>query len=605
MMERMCCSRTGGGLYLHYHEDRTLKTGNSDVKKLAVLIAGILAAASALGAAPGPTYSVVVRNGTIYDGSGKKPFVGDVAISGDRIVAVGPQVRGQGAREIDATGKAVSPGFINMLAHPEESLLIDGRAQSDLRQGVTLEVMGEASMGPLSPKMKTLMTERQGDVKYAVDWGTLGEYLSGLESKKISVNVASFVGASTVREYVLGEQNVQPTPGQLGQMRSLVHQAMEEGAVGVTTALIYSPAGYAKTPELIELAKESARCGGIYSAHMRSEGDRIIEAVQETIDIARTSGGPAHIYHLKLGGRDNWGKLDQVISMVESTRAAGTRITADMYNYTAGATGFDAFMPPWVQDGGLEAWIEHLKDPATRARVIKEMRDPHPSWENLGVKAGGDGILLIGFKNPNLKKYLGKTLAQVAKERGTSIEDAAIDLVIEDGTRVGVAYFLMSEDNVRRQIALPWVAFNSDADAPSTEGVFLKNSNHPRAFGNFARLLGKYVREEKVIPLEEAVRKLSAFPAETLSLKDRGRLEAGYFADVVVFDPKTIQDHATYEKPMQYSTGVEYVLVNGGVALAKGEPTNERPGRAVRGRAFKGYKDGGCRASSRDWTWSR
>jgi N-acyl-D-amino-acid deacylase len=550
-------------------------------------------------------YSVILRGGTVYDGSGGVPYRADVGIRGDRIAVIAPHLKGRGNREIDVAGRAVAPGFINMLAHPEESLLVDGRAQSDLRQGVTLEVMGEVSMGPLTPKMKDLMTARQGDIKYEINWSTLGEYLDGLHTKGISVNVASFVSAATVRENVLGEVDVQPTPEQLAQMRALVRQAMEEGALGVTTMLIYSPAGYAKTPELIALAQESAACGGLYSAHMRSEGDRIVEAVQETIDIARASGGPAEIYHLKMAGRENWGKLTQVLGMIEAARASGIRITADMYNYVAGATGFDAYMPPWVQDGGLEAWILHLKEPALRARVIAEMRDPHTSWENLGIKAGGEGMLLLAFQNPKLKPYTGKTLAEVARLRGTSIEDTAIDLVIEDGSRVGVAYFLMSEDNVRRQLQLPWVSFDSDEEAPAIEGVFLKSINHPRAFGNFARLLGRYVREEKLLTLQEAVRRLSAFPAETLSLKDRGRLKSGYFADVVVFDPLTIQDHATFEKPMQYASGVDYVLVNGEVALDKGEPTSARPGRVVRGRAFSGTAGGGCRASSKAWSWGR
>ena len=556
-------------------------------------------------AAPGQAqYSIILRGGTIYDGSGRAPFIGDVGIKNDRIVAIAPRLAGQAQREINMSRKAVAPGFINMLAHPERSLLIDGRAQSDLRQGVTLEIMGEFSMGPLSPQMKALMQERQGDVKFDVDWTTLGEYLSRLQERGISVNVASYVSAATVRENVLGATDVQPTPGQLEQMRKLVHGAMEEGALGVTTMLIYSPAGYAKTPELIELAKESAKCGGIYSAHMRSEGDRISEAVQETIDIAKASGGPAEIYHLKFAGRDNWSKMDQIIAMIEAARASGVRITSDMYNYTAGATGLDAYMPPWVQSGGLEAWIERLKDPAVRDKVIAEMRDPQVKWENLGLKAGGDGMLLLAFKNPELRKYTGKTLAEVAKVRGKSVEDTAIDLLIEDGSRVGVAYFLMSEDNIRRGIKLPWVSFGSDADAPSTEGVFLKNSNHPRAFGNFSRLLGKYVRDEKLITLQEAIRRLTSLPAATLSLKDRGQLKPGYFADVVVFDPATIQDHATFENPQQYSTGVEHVFVNGVLALENGEPTAARPGRAIRGRAYIGTKGGGCRASSQAWSWN-
>jgi N-acyl-D-amino-acid deacylase len=548
-------------------------------------------------------HDAIIRDGLLYDGSGTPPYTGDVAIDGDRITYVGRHAPGKARTEISAQGKAVAPGFINMLAHPEESLLVDGRALSDLRQGVTLEVMGEDSMGPLTPSMKAEMVQQQGDIHFDVDWTTLGEYLEKLERKGVAPNVASFVGAGTVRINVLGEDDIQPSPEQLLKMRALVHQAMEEGALGVTTALIYNPNTYAKTPELIALAQESAGCGGMYIAHMRSEGDRLVEAVQETIDIAKGSGAPAEIYHLKAAGRVNWGKLDAVISQVEAARAAGIRITADMYTYTAGATGLDVSMPPWVQEGGLAKWIERLKDPAVRTRVAAEMRAPSPTWENLLQRAGPKGALLLEFKNPKLKPLAGRTLDDVAKMRGVSPEEAAMQLVVEDGSRVGVAYFLMSEDNVRRQVALPWVSFGSDADAPAPEGVFLQSSEHPRAYGNFARVLAKYVRDEKVVKLEEAIRKLSAFPAQNLSLKDRGMLRAGYFADVVVFDPLTVQDHATYDHPHQLATGVDDVWVNGVQALRHGEATGAASGRVVRGRAWTGLHDGGCRAGS--WTWSK
>jgi N-acyl-D-amino-acid deacylase len=559
---------------------------------------------AATAAAGSGSYDVVVRGGTIYDGSGEAPFVGDVAVSGERIVYVGPHAPRHAREELDAHGKAVAPGFINMLAHPEESLLVDGRALSDLRQGVTLEVLGEDSMGPLSPEMQRLARERQTDIHYDVDWTTLGQYLEKLVRRGIAPNVASYVGAGTVRTYVLGERDVRPDAAQLAEMQRLVRQAMEEGALGVTTALIYSPNDYAKTPELIALARESARCGGLYSVHMRSEGDRVLQAVQETIDIARASGGPAEIYHLKVAGKRNWGKLDALIRAVDDARTRGIRITADMYVYTAGATGLDAAMPPWVQDGGLEAWIARLKNPQLRARVLADMRDPAPKWENLYGAAGADGTLLLGFKNPALKPLAGKTLAEVARERGVSPEDAAIDLVIEDGSRVEVAYFLMSEENVRREVALPWVSFDSDADAPAPEGVFLKMSRHPRTYGNFARLLAHYVREEHVISLQEAIRKLTGFPAATLSLKDRGRLKAGDFADIVVFDPQTIQDHSTYQRPQQLATGVEEVWVNGVRALRHGEATGAPSGQFVRGRGWTGAPGGGCRKSARDWTWA-
>jgi N-acyl-D-amino-acid deacylase len=579
---------------------------NYRVRRLALTCLSLTLTSGLAAAEDAATNDLVLRNGTLYDGSGKAPYRGDVAIKADRITYVGPHRALAARTEIDVKGQAIAPGFINMLAHPEESLFADGRALSDLQQGVTLEVMGEFSMGPLNQKMKGLAVEREQDIKFPVTWTTLGEYLDVLERRGISPNVASFVGAPTVRTYVLGEGDVQPTPQQLEEMRALVHSAMEEGALGVTTMLIYAPATYAKTPELMALAEESARCGGIYTTHMRSEGDRIEAAVQETIDIAKASGAPAEIYHLKLAGRDNWNKLDPVVAMIEGARASGVRITANMYTYTAGATGLNAAMPTWVQSGGLEAWIARMKDPATRAKVIAEMRNPHPgTWENLYGAAGADGVLLLAFKNPKLKPLTGKTLAEVAKMRGISPEDAAIDLVIEDGSRVGVAYFLMSEDNVRRQVALPWVSFGSDEQGDAPEGVFLLSAAHPRAYGNFARVFAQYVRKDHVVSVEEAVRKLTSLPADNLSLKDRGRLKAGDFADVVVFDPNTVQDHATYEKPHQLGTGVSYVIVNGKMAIKDGVPTGAATGRVVRGRAWKGNPEGGCRNSAKDWTWSK
>ncbi len=576
------------------------------VMPASIFFAANLALAAAAAPEAGKIHDVVLHGGSIYDGSGGTPYLGDVAIDGDRIAYVGPKRDLVGRMAIDVHGEAVAPGFINMLAHPEESLLVDGRALSDLTQGVTLEVMGEFSMGPLNQKMKELMVARQDDIKFPVTWTTLGEYLEGLERKGIAPNVASFVGAPTVRTYVLGEADVQPTPQQLEQMRGLVHQAMEEGALGLTTMLIYAPATYAKTPELIALAQESARCGGIYTAHMRSEGDHIESALQETIEIAKASGAPAEIYHLKISGKDNWGKIDKVIATVEQARASGVRITANMYTYTAGATGLDAAMPPWVQDGGLEAWIKRLQDPAVRAKVIAEMRNPHPgTWENLYGAAGPDGILFLSFKNPKLKPLTGKTLAEVAKARGVSPEDAAIDLVIEDGTRVGVAYFLISEANVRRQMSLPWVSFGSDEEGDAPEGVFLLSAAHPRAYGNFARVFAKYVREDHALSTEEAVRRLTSLPADNLSLKDRGRLRPGAFADLVVFDPNTIQDHATFEKSHQLSTGVSYVIVNGKLALKDGKATGAPTGKVVRGRAWTGAGGGGCRRSASDWAWAK
>ncbi len=572
------------------------------MKTLQFGLAYVLLLAMAGSVQAGPDYALIFRNGTVYDGTGRAAFVGDVALRDGKIVAVAAHVEGHAKREVDVRGLAVAPGFINMLAHPEESLLVDGRAQSDLRQGVTLEVMGEVSMGPMSKTMKRLGKMRQGDIAYRIDWTTLDQYLRRLERQGISVNVGSFVGAGTVREYVLGEGNVQPTAPQLVQMRKLVRSAMLDGALGVTTALIYVPNNFARTPELIALATESARCGGIYTAHMRNEGDRLLPAIQETIDIANASGAPAEIYHFKQAGKDNWSKLDPAIALIEGARARGTRISANMYTYTAGATGFDAAMPPWVQDGGLEKWIARLKDPAIRARVIAEMRNPHPAdWENFFAGAGPNGIQFLAFKTAKLKPLTGRTLADVAAERGKSAEDTVIDLVIEDGSRVAVAYFLMSEDNVGRETALPWMSFGSDEAAPSVEGVFLKSSNHPRAFGNFARFLARYVRDEKRVTLADAIRRMTSFPADMLSLADRGRLKPGAVGDVVVFDPQLIQDHATFEKPQQYATGVVHVAVNGVLALENGEPTAARPGRVVRGRAWKQ----GCRSSGAAWEWMK
>jgi N-acyl-D-amino-acid deacylase len=542
-----------------------------------------------------PAYDVLIDNGTIYDGSGGAPYVGDVALRGDRIVCVG-RCPGRAARVIDARGKAVAPGFINMLSWAVVSLIHDGRGLSDLKQGVTLEVFGEGnSMGPWNAEMKRLDVKRQGDIKYRIRWTTLGQYLEYLTRKGISPNVASFVGATTVRVHELGEKDVDPTPAQLQRMRALVRQAMKEGALGVGSSLIYAPATYAETPELVAITSEAAKCGGMYISHMRSEANKLLESIDELIAISAQSGAPAEIYHFKQGGEANWGKLDAAIARVNAARAAGHRITADMYLYTAGATGLDAAMPPWVQSGGLEAWIERLKDPPTRERVIREMRSPGGDWENLLLLAGSpDRVLLISFKNDRLKPLTGKTLAEVARMRGKSPEETAIDLVIEDGSRVGTAYFLMSEDNVKRAAGLPWMSFGSDEEAPAPRGVFLKSNSHPRAYGNVARLLGHYVRDEHVATMPDAIRQLTSLPATNLSLKRRGWLKPGYYGDVVVFDPATIQDHATFAKPHQLATGVTHVFVNGVQVIRNGEHTGAMPGRVVRGPGWTGWPGGGA-----------
>jgi N-acyl-D-amino-acid deacylase len=553
---------------------------------LMLLCSSMLLSASVAAKTAAPAYDLIIRGGTIYDGSGKAPVVGDVAIKNDRIVAVG-KVDGTAKTEVAAKGMAVAPGFINMLSWATESLIADPKSQSDIRQGVTLEVMGEGwSMGPVNATMKRQETERQGDIKFPIEWTTLGEYLNYLEKLGVSTNVASFIGAATVRVHELGEGDVDPNPEQLARMRALVKQAMNEGAMGVGSSIIYAPGSYAETDELVALTSEAAKCGGMYISHMRSEGDRIEEAVDELIEISRRSGAPAEIYHLKMAGRSNWGKLDTIVKKIEDARAEGLKITTDMYTYTAGATGLDAAMPTWVQAGGLEEWIKRLKDPAIRARVAAEMKQPGSDWENLYFGAGADKMILSGFKSDALKPLTGKTLAEVATMRGKSAEETAMDLVVEDGSRVGTVYFLMSEDNVRKQIQLPWMSFGSDAASQSTEGVFLKSGAHPRTYGNFSRLLGRYVRDEKLISLEQAVYRLTTLPATNLGIKDRGALKPGYYADVVVFDPATIGDRSTFEKPHQYSVGMRDVFVNGVAVLKDGEHSGATPGRAVRGAGW-------------------
>ncbi|MBX2914658.1 MAG: D-aminoacylase [Cyclobacteriaceae bacterium] len=537
-------------------------------------------------------FDVVIRGGTVYDGSGKPGKVTDVGINADTIVFIGDLSKAVGKTEINATGLTVAPGFINMLSWATETLIIDGKSQADIRQGVTLEVFGEGwSMGPLNEKMKADMKadmERNPDWKYEIDWTTLGEYLQSLERRGVAPNVASFVGATSVRIHELGYANRLPSTEEMERMKALVKQAMEEGALGVGSSLIYAPANYSNTEELIELCKVAGEYGGMYITHMRSEGDNIFKAVDETIRIAREANLPAEIYHLKMAGQNNWNKLDSVMAMIEHANKSGVKITTDMYTYIAGATGLDASMPPWVQEGGIKKWIKRLQDPKIRNRALAEMRKPSDTWENLLLMAGGaDRVLLLDFANDSLKRFTGKTLAEVSKIYGKSPEETAMDLVIADSTRVGTAYFMMHEENVKRQIALPYMSFGSDAGSPATEGVFIKSSNHPRAYGNFARLLGKYVRDEKVIPLEEAIRKLTSLPATNLKLTKRGSLAPGYYADIAIFNAATIQDHATFENPHQYSTGMVHVFVNGVQVLQAGEHTGAKPGRVVSGPGKK------------------
>ena len=532
-------------------------------------------------------YDTIIRNGMIYDGNGGEPFKGDIGINADTIAFIGDLSKASAKNEIDAKGTVVAPGFINMMGHSEESLIQDGRGQSDIKQGVTTEIFTEFSMGPLNSKMKKKQKDGQGDIKYDVEWNTLGEYMNFLEKKGISPNIASFVGTGAVREYVIGEDNVAPGPSQLDSMKLLIRQAMEEGALGVTNALIYPVDFFAKTDELIALSKEASKYGGTYTSHMRSEGNKLFEAVEELITISKEANIPAEIFHLKAAGKNNWSKMDSVIRRVERARNEGLQITADMYTYVAGATGMTSAFSPTLQDGGFGKLRERLMDPVIRKEMAKAMNTNAVDWENLYYGAGGaEHVLLLSFKQDSLKKYTGKTLAEVAKIRGTTPEETAMDLIIQDSTRVGVAYFLMSEENVKKQVALPWVSFGSDEGSYTTEGVFLKSNAHPRAYGNFARVLGKYTRDEKVMSLQEAIRKLAKLPATNLKLQKRGELKVGHYADIVIFNPAKIKDNATFDKPHQYSEGVIHVFVNGVQVLKDGEHTNAKPGRFVKGPGF-------------------
>jgi N-acyl-D-amino-acid deacylase len=540
--------------------------------------------------APSPTHDLILRGGEIYDGSGGEPYVGDVAIDGDMIVALGEVGAATATVEIDVQGLAIAPGFINMMSWANESLIEDGHSQSDIRQGVTLEIMGEGdSMGPLNDEMKAAMVELQSDIRYDVEWTTLAEYLEYLERRGISPNVASFIGAATPREYVIGHEDRAPTDDELEQMRALVRAAMEDGALGVASSLMYPPGRFADTDELVELSKVAAEYGGMYISHMRDEGAHMLEAIEELLTIAREAEIRAEIYHFKSSGQPNWPLFDQAVEMVEDARAEGLEITADVYTYPAGGTGLNVTIPPWVQEGGFEASLERMSDPALRAQIIREMNTPSDDWENMFLMSGTpENILMVAFKSDALKPLTGKTVAEVAAMRGTTPEETILDLIVEDGSRIGTIYFTQSEDIVRRVVALPWASFNSDAASLATEGVFLESNPHPRAYGSFARVLGRYVRDEQVITLEEAIRKLAALPAQTMRIDRRGELKPGFFADVVVFDPERVQDHATFVEPHQYATGMVHVFVNGEHVLRDGEHTGATPGRVVRGPGWTG-----------------
>jgi N-acyl-D-amino-acid deacylase len=537
------------------------------------------------GETPADKFDVLIKGGTVYDGTGEKGRVIDVAIRGDRIVALGNFAPDKAATVIDAKGLAVAPGFINMLSWSTDSLIEDGRSQSEIREGVTTEIMGEGnSMGPLNDRMKERMRSQQGDIKYEIKWNTLAEYLRYLEQRGISCNVASFVGATTIRDFVIGLEDKQPTPEQLEQMRQLVRQEMEAGALGIGSSLIYPPAFYAKTEELIELCKVAAKYKGKYISHMRSEGNQLLQAIDELLRISKEANIPAEIYHIKAAGQPNWGKADAMLAKIEDARKAGLKITADMYTYTAAGTGLDACLPPWTEDGGYPELFKRLRDPATRAKIKAEVQTPSDKWENLYLAAGSpDKILLSGFKSEKLKPLTGKSLAEVAKIRGKDPIETAMDLIVEDESRIDTIYFLMSEENVKKEIAKPWVSFGSDEASQAPEGNFLKSNCHPRAYGCFVRVLGKYTRDEKVLTMEQAIRKLSGLPATNLGLDHRGFVQEGMFADVVVFDPATVGDRATFEKPHQYAVGMKHVFVNGKQVLKDGEHTGAKPGKALWG----------------------
>jgi N-acyl-D-amino-acid deacylase len=543
-----------------------------------------------LNAANAADYDVLIRQGTVYDGTGMPGYVADIGVRKDRVIAIGYLAEKTAELEIDARGLAVTPGFFNMLSHAHLSLLKDGRAKSDVLQGVTFEVLSEISLSPVTKSTAEFWASALDENDVELSWSQLGEYLETVESSGVAPNFGTFVSAATVRMNVLGMDDVDPTPEQLEEMKAQVDQAMRDGALGLTSALIYAPGTYAETEELIELAKITGSYGGIYTAHIRSEGNQFIEAIDETLRIGREANLPVKIHHLKAGGKPNWHKMDIAIDKIKALRREGIPVTADMYTYIAGATGLDASMPTWVQAGGYDKWAERLQDPDIRARVKAEMATNAQDWENLGYFAGPEGMMFIGFKNEELKKYMGKTLAEVAAERGQDPLDTIIDLVIEDGSRVGTVYFLMSEENLKKQIRQPWVMFGSDAGAPAAEGETLEDSVHPRTYGNVARLLGKYVRDEQVIPMEEAIRRLTLLPAQTLNIRERGRLAPGYYADIAIFDSEAIRDNATFDNPHHYATGIRHVLVNGVPVVSEGEHTGATPGRAVRGPGWTKQK---------------
>jgi N-acyl-D-amino-acid deacylase len=594
---RIFCSKDPGGFapagpptrsLAGPHDPRSVRAARSR-GSLAAVGLGLAGCALVTMAGTAERFDVLLRDGMVYDGTGGPPMRADIGVRGDRIAAIGDLRQATARLDLSAAGYAVAPGFINMLSWATESLIVDGRSLGNIRQGVTTEIFGEGtSLGPLTPEMKARWKSEQGDIKFDYSWTTLSGYLKFLEGRGVTPNVASFIGAGTIREYVIGLDNRPATPAELDRMRALVRQEMEAGALGIGSSLIYAPDSFASTEELIELCKVASAYGGKYISHMRSEGARLLEAVDELIRISREADIPAEIYHLKAAGESNWSKMDRALEMVEAARQSGLKITADMYAYPAGSTGFNAAMPPWALEGGYQALFKRLREPAERAKIKTAMMTPAPDWENLYLAAGSpERVLLVDFKNEKLKPLTGKTLAEVAKTRGKDPFDTILDLVLEDESRVGVVYFLMSEENIKKQLARPWVSLGSDAASMAPEGVFLKSSTHPRAYGNFARFFGKYVRQDGVMHLQEAIRRVSGLPAANLELTDRGLLKPNMFADIVVFDPGQIGDRATFENPHQLAVGVIHVFVNGVQVLSQSEHTGKFPGRALRGPGRK------------------
>tara|TARA_R110001606_G_scaffold2959_10_gene12922 strand:- start:12576 stop:14213 length:1638 start_codon:yes stop_codon:yes gene_type:complete len=525
------------------------------------------------------TYDIVLQNTTIYDGSGEVPYLGDIGINADTIAVIGKPNSLKGENIVALDELATAPGFINMLSWANVALLEDGRSQSDIRQGVTLEVMGEgSSMGPLTEEMKTAMKEGQVDINFDIPWTTLGEYLTHLEQKGVSPNIASFVGNGTLRQHVIGFENRPATQSELEQMKQLTQEAMEQGAVGISSSLLYAPSSYANTEELIELAKVAGKYNGMYISHIRDEGNKLLESLDELIQISKEANIAAEVYHLKASAKPNWYKLDLALAKIDSARSAGLPITADIYTYNASSTGLHVQLPDWVREGGIDTMLERLQDSENRKRAIKELE----------FRNAPETILFVGFKNEALRKYIGKYLPEVAQELGKSVEETLVDLIIEDGSRIQVVYFSMSEENIQKKMAVPWISFCSDAGSYTNEGVFIKQSTHPRAYGSFIRVLGKFARDEQVITLAEGIRKLSALPAENLKLKKRGNLISGNFADIVVFNPDKVTDKATFTDPHQYAEGVIHVFVNGTAVLKNGEHTGATPGRFVKGPGYTG-----------------